>query len=257
MRNIGGSSPQVGDVVLVIDSGGGTTDFSLIGVAEEKGSLVLDRLAVGSHLLLGGDNIDLSMAYFAKNKLEEQGHAIDDWQFQSLISSCRRAKEVLMAEDPPKTFDVTVLGRGSRLIGNTLKVSLGLQEEVKTFILEGFAPLITPQERSKHQCRAGIQQIGLPYATDPRLTSQMAKFLSMTGEDDSGLMENFILPTHVLFNGGTTKSAALRHRLVEQLNQWATGLNKKPVKMLADADYDYAVSRGAVSYVPAHPSRRP
>jgi molecular chaperone DnaK (HSP70) len=238
---------KVDDCVLVIDIGGGTTDFSLIAVNDQNGDLALRRIAVGSHLLLGGDNIDLSLAYHAKTKLEEQGHPIDDWQLQSLIHSCRRAKEVLLGESPPKHVDITVMGRGSRLVGASLKTKLTLAD-VRTNIIEGFTPLVSPQERSVSEKRSGLQQVGLPYAQDARLTSQMAKFLSMTGESESSAMDNFVMPTAVLFNGGTTKAIALRERLVEQLNQWAKSLGKPPVKVLSDADYDFAVSRGAVNY---------
>lgn len=238
---------KVDDCILVIDIGGGTTDFSLISVKDQNGDLALERLAVGAHLLLGGDNIDLALAYFAKEKLEDKGHAIDDWQFQSLIHSCRQAKEVLLGENPSSHVDITVMGRGSKLIGGSLKTTITL-EEAKGLILEGFAPLVDAEERSKVEKRGGLQQIGLPYAQDARFTCQLAKFLSMTGENDSTSMEKFVMPTAVLFNGGTTKAAALRNRLLEQLNQWAEVLRKPSVRVLPDADYDFGVSRGAVNY---------
>lgn len=238
---------KVGDCVLVIDIGGGTTDFSLIGVEDEGGNLILKRLAVGTHLLLGGDNIDLSLAHFAKGKLEEKGHEIDDWQLQALVHSCRTAKESLMSDHPPKQIDLTILGRGSRLIGGTLKTSVKA-EEVQALIIDGFSPLVTPKQRSLLEKRSGLQQIGLPYAQDARLTCQLAKFLSMTGESNSESMDNFIMPTAMLFNGGTTKASALRQRLVTQLNQWADSLGKSHVKVLPEADYDFSVSRGAVHY---------
>jgi molecular chaperone DnaK (HSP70) len=230
---------KVGDCILVIDIGGGTTDFSLIEVCDAEGDLALNRVAVGAHLLLGGDNIDLAFAHLAKNKLEEQGHAIDDWQLQSLVHSCRKAKETLMGEKPPKHVDITVLGRGSKLIGGSLKTKITL-EDAKNLMIEGFAPLVEPTERSKDEKRSGMQQLGLPYAQDPRLTCQLARFLSMSGE--------FIMPTVVLFNGGTTKAAALQDRFVAQLDQWAKSLDKPPVRVLPNPDYDFAVSRGAVNY---------
>ena len=146
---------HVGDCVLVVDIGGGTTDFSLIEVGEEKGDLILKRLAVGAHLLLGGDNIDLGLAYLAKNKLEDQGHSIDDWQLQSLIHNCRKAKETLMSENPPKQVDIMVLGRGSRLIKGSLKTVISL-EEAQQLIIEGFCPLISPLDRSIHEKRSGF-----------------------------------------------------------------------------------------------------
>lgn len=241
------SQLRVDDCVLVIDIGGGTTDFSLIKVSDENGDFTLKRLAVGAHLLLGGDNIDLALAHLAQNKLEEQGHFIDDWQLQSLVHNCRKAKESLMSEHPPQKVDITVLGRGSKLIGGSLKTSITV-EEVNHLIIEGFTPLVAPTQRARSEKRAGIQQLGLPFAQDARLTCQLARFLSMQNESDRETMDDFIMPSAVLFNGGTTKAAALRTRFVEQLNHWAKELGKPMVKVLPDADYDFAVSRGAVNY---------
>ncbi len=238
---------KVGDSVLVVDIGGGTTDFSLIIVEEEQGNLLLKRQAVGSHLLLGGDNIDLTLAYLAKQKLEEQGHSIDHWQLQALVHQCRQAKEILLGETPPKNVDVTLLGRGSRLIGNSLKTQLS-REEVQSLVIDGFVPLLGPEERSPPERLSGIQQIGLPFVKDPRISCQLAKFLSMTGEADSGGMEQFVIPSAVLFNGGTLKAAALRKQLMKLLNQWAKALKKPAVEELPGADYDFAVSRGAAYY---------
>lgn len=238
---------KVGDSILVIDIGGGTTDFSLIGVEEEEGNLVLKRQAVGSHLLLGGDNIDLGLAYLVKQKLEDQGHSIDYWQLQALVHQCRQAKEKLMGDNPPESVDIILLGRGSRLIGNSLKTEL-TQKEAYRFVIDGFLPLVGPEERSPTERRVGIQQIGLPYVQDPRISCQLAKFLSMTGESDHEQMDQFVLPTAVLFNGGTLKAVALREQLMTLLNKWAKNLKKPAVKELPRADYDYAVSRGAAYY---------
>lgn len=238
---------SVGDTVLVVDIGGGTTDFSLISVTDEDGNLALQRQAVGSHLLLGGDNIDLALAYLCKGKLEDQGHSIDEWQLHALIHACRQAKEKLMGEGAPKCVDVTIMGRSSKLIGGTLKTAI-TYEEAFQIIVEGFIPLTDPQERSPTERRTGIQQIGLPYAQDARISCQLAKFLSMTGELDNGKMEDFILPTAVLFNGGTMKSHALRERTIQLLNHWSMQLKKPNVRVLPNSDLDHAVSRGAAYY---------
>ncbi|MEM1282080.1 MAG: Hsp70 family protein [Chlamydiota bacterium] len=237
---------QVGDKVLVVDIGGGTTDFSLITVVDHDGDLSLERVAVGSHLLLGGDNIDLSLAYLAKDKLEEEGHDIDDWQLTSLQYACRDAKERLLGGDVD-TVDVTIMGRGSSLIGGTLTTSLSA-EEVQQIVLDGFMPSVEATDRSITDTRTGMQQVGLPYAQDARITAQLAKFLSMTGESDSDDMENFIHPTAVLFNGGTMKASALRQRIVDVLNEWSTQAGNEPVKELSDHELDFAVSQGAVYY---------
>lgn len=238
---------KVGESILVVDIGGGTTDFSLISVVDQDGELALNRVAVGSHLLLGGDNIDLALAYFAKNKLEEQGHVIEDWQLQSLCHACRQAKEQLFSEKPPQQVDLTIMGRGRKLIGNALKTTISLKE-AQELIIEGFMPLVEPEERSKIEKRLGLQQIGLPFAQDARMTAQLSKFLSMTGESDNQSMETFVIPSAILFNGGTMKAVAFRERMIAQINQWAKKLNKTPVKVLDDCDLDFAVSRGAAYY---------
>lgn len=238
---------KVGDSILVVDIGGGTTDFSLIYVEEEKGGLLLKRRAVGAHLLLGGDNIDMGLAYLAKQKLEHQGLAINEWQFRSLVHQCRQAKEKLMGDDPPERVNITLLGRGSRLVGNTLTTELSF-EEVQQLVLDGFIPKVGPDERSPMERRTGIQQIGLPYVQDARISCQLAKFLSMTGESEGKQMDQFIVPTAVLFNGGTLKASAIRERLLAVLNEWAKKLHRPAVNELAEADYDYAVSRGAAYY---------
>ena len=238
-----------GDTILVIDIGGGTTDFSLIGVVNDNGNLTLERQAVGSHLLLGGDNIDLALAYLAASKLEEKGHSLDEWQMQCLVQRCRDAKEQILSLNPPKKVDLTIMGRGSKLIGGSLTASLS-QKEVLESILDGFFPKIGPEECSSNEKRSGIQQIGLPYAQDPRVTSQLAKFLSISASQDSDNadMQQFVIPTAILFNGGTLKSEALRNRLVDVLNSWAKQAGKEPVKVLPDPDFDHAVSCGAVNY---------
>lgn len=238
---------KVGDTILVVDIGGGTTDFSLITVEEAEGNLVLKRLAVGDHLLLGGDNIDLGLAYLARQKLEDQGHVIDHWQLQALVQQCRKAKELLLGNEAPESVDIVLLGRGSRLIGNTLTTQI-TKEEAHQLLLDGFIPLVGPEEQSPVERRSGIKQIGLPYVQDPRISCQLAKFLSMTGESGNAQMDQFILPTAVLFNGGTMKASALRERLMKLLNQWAKRLKKPAVQELPGADYDYAVSRGAAYY---------
>lgn len=241
---------SVGDQILVIDIGGGTSDFSLISVADNNGHLELNRTAVGSHLLLGGDNIDLALAYVVRGKFEDKGHAIDDWQMQAIVYKCREAKESFLAENPPKEVDIAIMGRGSKLIGNSLKATI-TQQEVAHVITEGFMPLVAPEELSKPERHLGIQEIGLPYVQDPRLTCQLAKFLSQTGESDSNNIEKFIVPTAVLFNGGTMKSSELRNRMMAQLNMWSKSFGKNDVKELSGDDCDFAVSQGAVYYAAA------
>ncbi len=238
---------KVGDVVLVVDIGGGTSDFSLIAVEEHEGNLTLRRQAVGSHLLLGGDNIDLSLAYFVRDKLEEKGQRFDEAQMPALVHQCRQAKERLLGEEPPAHVDITLAGRGSKLVGGSQKVRV-TREEVQTLLLDGFLPLVSPTDRSSVEKRLGLQQLGLPYARDARISCQLAKFLSMTGEVDSSSMERFVMPTAILFNGGTMKSPQIRQRLLDLLNNWAKELNRPAIQELPNPDFDYAVSHGAVAY---------
>lgn len=238
---------KVGDRILVVDIGGGTTDFTLIETAEEQGNLTLKRIAVGAHLLLGGDNIDLALAYQAKKKLEDQGQALNDWQLQALVHACQKAKESLLSEKAPEFVDLAIQGRGSRLIGGSLSVRVS-KEEAYQLILDGFLPLVSPEERSPPEKRSGIQQIGLPYVRDPRISCQLSQFLSMTGENHTSGMDHFIVPTAVLFNGGTLKGHAVCERLSALLNAWAKKLNRPAVEVLPEADFDFAVSRGAVYY---------
>lgn len=238
---------KVDDKVLVIDIGGGTTDFTLITVENEQGDLTLKRLAVGSHLLLGGDNMDVALGYMIKQKLEAQGHVLEDNRFNALVYACRSAKETLLSQNPPETYTVAVQGKGSKLIGNSISIPI-TREEVMHFIVDGFFPLVDPQERSPIERRTGIQQIGLPYTKDPRITAQMAKFLSMTGETDSDSMETFVIPTKILFNGGVLKSYAIGDRLQQQLNAWAEKLSAPHPDLLTELDFDHAVSLGAVYY---------
>lgn len=222
---------KVGDTVLVADIGGGTTDFSLIAVEEKGGELHLERKAVGDHLLLGGDNIDLTLAHLTQHKAGEQ---LDNWQFQSLVHACREAKEKLLGEEAPKSADVTIHGRGRKLIGDSLSVTLDRQE-VEKALVDGFFPLVSLDEPVQEEKRAGIAKMGLPYARDPRITAQLARFLQQSSSP---------LPTTVLFNGGTMKAASFQKRLLAQLSKW----RGKEVKALPEPDFDFGVSRGAVYY---------
>ncbi len=230
---------KVGDLVLVVDVGGGTTDFTLVRVDESQGDLALNRISVGSHLLLGGDNLDLALAYFAKHKLEEEGQQLDDWQFGQLAHACRDAKEQLFAKNSPEEVTISIQGRGSRLIGGQIQTVL-TQEEASKLILDGFFPLSKSTEVSETEKRSGLYQAGLPYAKDPRVSRQLAAFLSQG--------ETFALPSAVLFNGGTLKAEGIRGRIVEILAGWADELGAPSPNIMECVDYDLSVSLGAAFY---------
>jgi hypothetical protein len=247
---------KVGDLILVCDVGGGTTDFSLITVSEESGDLTLKRVAVGDHILLGGDNMDLALARLLQQRLETEGHRVDTHHLLGLWHQSRLAKEFLFENPQKQKHDVTLLGKGRKLVGGTIKTEL-LREDVDRVLLEGFFPKVGSDEMPLRQRRIGFQELGLPYAADAAVTKHLARFLAQQVQNSpeaanirrgrSGLA----CPTHVLFNGGVMKAAALRSRLVEVLNLWLAGEGFEALgraHILDAPDLDHAVARGAAYY---------
>ena len=247
---------KVGDLVLVCDVGGGTTDFSLIAVSEEDGDLALKRVAVGEHILLGGDNMDLALARLLQQKLEAEGQKTDTFQLQALWHQCRAAKEYLFEHPKSQKQDVTLLGKGRKLVGGTIKTEL-LREDLNRVLVEGFFPKVASDEMPARQRRIGFQELGLPYAADAAVTKHLARFLSQQVQNSpeaasirrgrSGLA----CPTQVLFNGGVMKADVLRGRLVEVLSSWlvAEGFEALGAAQILDApDLEHAVARGAAYY---------
>jgi hypothetical protein len=247
---------RVGDLVLVCDIGGGTTDFSLILVSEHEGDLALERVAIGDHILLGGDNMDLALARLAQQRLEGEGHRIDTWQLQTLWHQCRVAKETLFAEPDRTEHPVTVLGKSSRLIGGTIRTVLR-RDDLDQMLLDGFFPLVASSDMPARRRQSGLQELGLPYAADAAVTRHLARFLARQASGGpttdairrgpSGLA----CPTHVLFNGGVMKAEPLRARVVEALNLWLRQEGFAPLDaahVLDAPDLDHAVARGAAAY---------
>src|SRR5262249_29190403 len=175
----------VGDVVLVCDVGGGTTDLTLVAVSEENGSLVLERKAVGDHILLGGDNMDLTLAHAVRARLAEQGTAIDDWQLRGLVHACRAAKEKLLGTDAPEKGPVVVLGRSRKVIGGAVRTDV-TRAEVERALVDGFFPVVGADARPQVSRRIGLQEIGLPYASDPAITRHVAAFVGRQHEVAAG-----------------------------------------------------------------------
>jgi Hsp70 protein len=243
---------QKGDLVLVVDIGGGTTDFTLIAVTEQAGELQLERIAVGEHILLGGDNIDLALAHTVAGTLAAQGRKIDAFQLQALWNNCRLAKEKLL--DPDSKADevpVTILGKGSSLIGGTIKAKLH-REQVEQ-ILDGFLPLAVSTDMPHQARRAGLQEMGLPYASDPAITRHLARFLrqqAAASEHDSVRRgaSGLACPTHILFNGGVLHARFVRDRVLEVLNGWLAQEGFGPVQSLPGEDLMHAVARGSAYY---------
>ena len=244
---------RVGDLLLVCDIGGGTTDFSLILVGERDGDLALERVAIGDHILLGGDNMDLALARIMQQHLEKEGHRIDSWQLQTLWHQCRVAKETLFARPDKKGHAVTVLGKGTRLVGGTIKGELR-RDDLDAVLVDGFFPTVPADEMPARRRPGGLQELGLPYAADPAVTRHLARFLSRqaAGSPSSVAIRRgpsgLVCPTHLLFNGGVMKAEALRGRIAAVLNGWLTREGFAPVVVLDAPDLDHAVARGAAYY---------
>jgi molecular chaperone DnaK (HSP70) len=219
-------------LVLVVDVGGGTTDLTLIQAQPTPEGPRLDRIAVGDHLLLGGDNVDLALAKLAEARLA-QG-ALDAAGWGALVEAAREAKEALLADDAPETRSVAVLGRSSRLVGGARKVEL-TRDEVRALVLDGFFPAVPASARPER--RAGLRELGLPYASDPAITRHIAAFLARhhsEGQKDDAL----------LFNGGALKPALVAERLLDVLGAW-TGARPR---LLVNDSLDLAVARGAAQF---------
>jgi len=254
---------KVGDLVLVCDIGGGTTDFSLIMVSEENGELTLKRVAVGDHILLGGDNMDLALARFLQQRLEVSGHRVDMWQLQGLRHQCRMAKEKLFESPKTQSRPVTLLGKGTKLVGGTIKTEVA-REDLHQILVEGFFPKVRSDELPARQRRVGFQELGLPYAADPAITKHLARFLSeqvRNSPEAAGIRRGgsgLACPTHILFNGGVLKAHVLRERVVEVLNGWLRqeGFEALGAQQILEApDLEHAVARGAAYYGKARRGR--
>ena len=231
----------VGDTLLVCDVGGGTTDLTLVGVQEEDGELQLERRAVGRHLLVGGDNMDLALAHHAAGMFAEQGVQLDPWQSVALWHSCRAAKEKLLAPDGPATHTISVLGRGSKLIGGTVSIEVE-REAMSRLLIDGFFPLTKLDDRPLRRRASGFQEIGLPFEQDTAITRHIAEFLSTHGDDGQPAR-----PTQVLFNGGVFTARPLAERLLEAVGGWFDQ-QQPPAALEGAVDLDNAVARGAAFY---------
>ena len=232
---------KVGESLLVVDVGGGTTDLTLVSVAEQSGELQLKRVAVGNHLLVGGDNMDLALAHHVAGLFAEKNVQLDPWQSVSLWHSCRAAKEVLLAADGPQTHKVSILGRGRKLVGGTVSVELD-RDDARRILLDGFFPQSELSDRPAKRRASGFQELGLPFESDPGITRHIAQFLGQHG----GASDQPAQPTDLLLNGGVFKSEALAERLLEVLGAWFPG---SPTKALSgERDLDHAVARGAAYY---------
>jgi molecular chaperone DnaK (HSP70) len=243
---------RVGDLILVVDIGGGTTDFTLVAVTEEGGELQLERIAVGEHILLGGDNVDLALARHLEQQLAAQSTKLDMMQLNALWQQCRLAKERLLDPDNKKReHPVTILGRGTGLVGGTIKTKL-LREDVDRILGEGFLPSVSSQDMPQRR-RTGLAEIGLPYAADAAITRHLARFLrQQAAQSEHGAVRRgpsgLAAPTHVLFNGGVLRANLVRNRVLEVLNGWLKEEGLEAAVPLVGEDLMQAVARGAAYY---------
>lgn len=242
---------KVGDLILVCDIGGGTTDFSLISVTESDGDLSLERIAVGDHILLGGDNMDLALALTVQNRLKEDGVKLDNWQLRALCQGCRSAKEHILSSQKLTKSPLVVAGRGSKLIGGSIKTEL-TRDELEHVIIDGFFPIVEASDHPSKGVRSGLQELGLPYESEAAITRHIARFLSVHQKSMAKLQggdnDSFILPTAILFNGGVLKSLSLQKRIIDVISSWKSDGGKEAIRIMEASDLDLAVARGAAYY---------
>lgn len=231
-----------GDTVLVVDVGGGTTDFSLIEIGESNGDLSLERVAVGNHILLGGDNMDLTLAYIAKQKLESANKKVSHWQTIQLSHQCRKAKEELLTDTDKESAPVVISGRGSSLIASTIKTTI--ERKDVDALVEGFFPKCAFEDSPVEATEGGVREINLMYAADPAITRHLAKFLRSQNSDT----KTYGYPRAILFNGGVFKSEVFKNKLVEVIDSWLKDAGKEPIKVLEGAELSQAVARGATYF---------
>jgi molecular chaperone DnaK (HSP70) len=250
------SQVSPGDIVLVCDVGGGTADFSLIAISGKEGNLEVERISVGEHILLGGDNMDLALAYTLQAKLEADGKSLDSWQFLALIHATSRAKVELFNDESIEHAPISVPSRGSSLFAKTLSTTLD-RTTLEQVVLDGFFPITKVNDLPAEGRSAGLQEFGLPYASDPVVSKHLARFLtrSLTNIEASDSLKalvgaraedsDYLKPTAVLFNGGVFNAASIRRRILDLLAFWN---DAKPVRELEGFQPDLAVARGAALY---------
>lgn len=242
---------QDGQLILVCDVGGGTTDLTVVGIRRGETGLRFDRLAVGEHLMLGGDNMDMTLGRHLEAKLLGQPGKLDAQRWHQLVHQCRAAKETLLSgSSTPPVMDITVIGTGGQVIGGALKGALA-REEVEGLILDGFFPRTRLDEAPAQRRRMGLTELGLPYVQDPAITRHLAAFWGRFQtflQEETGRQS--VYPDFVLFNGGTLIPATIRARLREVIRDWfqpVAGAAWEPVE-LHNPNAELAVALGAAYF---------
>lgn len=246
---------DAGQLILVCDVGGGTTDFTIIAVREGATGLRFDRLAVGDHLMLGGDNMDLTLGRLLETKLMGQPGKLDARRWPQLVYQARKAKEMLLGRSTEQgSVDITLMGEAGKLIAGTLTSSLD-QTEIQQVILDGFFPASALQDKPTDSRRSGLTELGLPYVQDPAITHHLAHFwqrFETLLQDETG--RDALFPDYLLFNGGTLAPQVIRNRLTETIANWfqpvvnqSDGDDWQPAE-LENPQPELAVALGAAYY---------
>ncbi|WP_422926562.1 Hsp70 family protein [Singulisphaera sp. PoT] len=244
---------RAGELILVCDIGGGTSDFSLITVVETPDGPGFRRVAVGDHLMLGGDNIDLALAHLVEQKLGKV--RLDAEQWSALRHACRTAKEKLLGDLPVERWPVTIAGRGSKIIGGSIQSEL-TRTEVLDSVLDGFFPRVDRGEEPGRGAKLGLQEFGLPFVSDPAIPKHLASFLrrhrsEVAGQGGSATEpDRPARPDAILFNGGALSPVVVRERIVDVIGSWFEqdpGQSYSP-RVLTNASLDLAVAYGAAYY---------
>jgi molecular chaperone DnaK (HSP70) len=244
-RDGNGEDLRDGELILICDIGGGTTDFSLVRARSVNGELQFERTAIGEHLLLGGDNLDFALARRVEQKLKDIKLTLR--QRYALRRACCASKERLLSDLSLERVPVTVLGSGRAVIGQALSIDLA-REEVLQILTAGFLPITAPDEMPAHGLPTGLRELGLPYASDPAITKHLAEFLTQAAVamNGSSAKQRMVRPDTVLFNGGFFAPAMTRDRIVEAISAWFGGIQSgwRP-KLLNNEVVESAVARGA------------
>jgi molecular chaperone DnaK (HSP70) len=239
------------ELILVCDVGGGTTDFTLIYLKAEEGRLGFERLAVGDHLILGGDNIDLALARRVEGQFAGKQSALKGDRWKTLCHECRQAKERILG-GASESETITILGAGGKLIGGTLTATLGRQAVEET-VLDGFFPILAPSADRPAAQRKGITEFGLPYEQEPAITRHLGWFLERHGKDVAANLEKERpIPDLILFNGGSLKPTAIQEQIRRAIGRWFGRPHEDAEdnlpRILDNPDPDLAVSIGAAYY---------
>ena len=227
-----------GDVVLVVDIGGGTTDFSLIQVKAEGDQLGLERIAVGRHLLLGGDNMDLALTESVLNEMPEAHRSFSRRQYNLVVQNVRQAKEALLKDQGLEEATFSIPGPGRGLVGGTIRCEIK-RRTLESIIMDGFFPECSMDDHPLDEPVSGLMELTLPYEKDSAITRHLARFLNENPAN---------LPTHILFNGGVLKARSIRGRIVGLLDSWFKAQGREGIKVLEPVDLDISVAIGATAF---------